>query len=97
MFSRYCYAVVSPHELPSRFVSTLLLLLSAACYLAGTAAAMTLYDRVVSLAHRAANSTVARVAAHATGLAVLTLLFLQSNESLMKDTPFLAEVMNRHS
>ena len=53
--------------------------------LAGTAAAMTLYDRVVSLAHRAGNSTVARVAAHATGLAVLTLLFLQSNESLMKE------------
>jgi hypothetical protein len=53
--------------------------------LAGTAAAMTLYDRVVSLAHRAGNSTVARVAAHATGLAVITLLFLQSNESLMKE------------
>jgi hypothetical protein len=53
--------------------------------LAGTAAAMTLYDRVVSLAHRADNSTVARVAAHATGLAVMTLLFLQSNESLMKE------------
>ena len=53
--------------------------------LAGTAAAITLYDRLVSLAHRAGNATVARVAAHATGLAVLTLLFLQSNESLMKD------------
>src|SRR5204863_4963144 len=26
-----CYAMDSPHELPSRFVSTLLLLLSAAC------------------------------------------------------------------
>ena len=37
------------------------------------------------LAHRAGNSTVARVAAHATGLAVMTLLFLQSNESLMKE------------
>jgi hypothetical protein len=53
--------------------------------LAGTAAAMTLYDRVVFLAHRAGNSTVARVAAHATGLTVMTLLFLQSNESLMKE------------
>jgi len=53
--------------------------------LAGTAAAMMLYDRVVYLAHRAGNSTVARVAAHATGLTVLTLLFLQSNESLMKE------------
>ncbi|PYK24371.1 MAG: hypothetical protein DME59_13925 [Verrucomicrobia bacterium] len=53
--------------------------------LAGTAAAVTLYDRLVSLAHRAGNMTVARVAAHATGLAVLTLLFLQSNESVMND------------
>ncbi len=53
--------------------------------LAGTAAAMMLYDRVVSLAHREGNSTVARVAAHATGLAVMTLLFLQSNEWLMKE------------
>ena len=40
---------------------------------------------LLSLAHRAGNSTVARVAAHATGLAVMTLLFLQSNESLMKE------------
>src|SRR5713101_5628150 len=53
--------------------------------LAGTAAAMMLYDRVVSLAYREGNSTVARVAAHATGLAVMTLLFLQSNEWLMKE------------
>jgi hypothetical protein len=53
--------------------------------LAGTAAAMMFYDRVVSLAHREGNSTVARVAAHATGLAVMTLLFLQSNEWLMKE------------
>src|SRR5207237_756918 len=44
-----------------------------------------LYDRVVSLAHSADNSTVARVAAHASGLVVMTLLFLQSNESLMKE------------
>ena len=57
--------------------------------LAGTAAAMTLYDRLAFLARRAGNSTVARVAAHATGLAVMTLLFLQSNESLMKEVrPF---------
>jgi 4-amino-4-deoxy-L-arabinose transferase-like glycosyltransferase len=53
--------------------------------LAGTAAAITLYDRLVSLAYRSGNSTVGRAAAHATGLAVLTLLFLQSNESVMKD------------
>jgi len=53
--------------------------------LAGSAAAITLYDRLVSLAHRAGDATVARVAAHATGLAVLTLLFLQSNEAVMKE------------
>src|SRR2546428_5881100 len=53
--------------------------------LAGTAAAVMLYDRVVSLAYREGNSTVARIAAHATGLAVMILLFLQSNESLMKE------------
>ena len=52
--------------------------------LAGTAAAMTLYDRVVSLAHRAGNRRLPRCA-HATGLAVITLLFLQSNESLMEE------------
>src|SRR2546430_14991589 len=48
--------------------------------LAGTAAAVMLYDRVVSLAYREGNSTVARVAAHATGLAVVSLLFLPSNK-----------------
>jgi hypothetical protein len=53
--------------------------------LAGTAAAMLLYDRIVSLAHREGNSIAAPVAAHATGLAVMILLFLQSNEWLMKD------------
>jgi hypothetical protein len=53
--------------------------------LAGTAAAITLYDRLVSLAQRAGNSTVTGFAAHATGLTVLTLLFLQSNESVMKE------------
>src|SRR5437588_8012352 len=53
--------------------------------LAGSAAAITLYDRLVSLAHRAGDATVARVAAHATGLAVLTLLFLQGNEAVMKE------------
>ena len=72
--------------------------------LAGTAAAMMLYDRVVSLAHRAGNSLVARASAHATGLAVLTLLFLQSNESVMKgytlsskgDLPTLMTRMNTY-
>jgi hypothetical protein len=72
--------------------------------LAGTAAAVTLYDRVLSLAHRAGNSTVARVAAHATGLTVMALLFVQSNESLLKeytlsskgDLPTLATRMNTY-
>jgi len=72
--------------------------------LAGTAAAMTLWDRVVYLAHRAGNSTVARVAAHATGLTVMTLLFVQSNESILKeytlslagDLPTLATRMNTY-
>src|SRR5947208_2789974 len=53
--------------------------------IAPTGAALMLYDRVVSLAYRDGNSTVARVAAHATALAVLTLLFLQRNEWLMKE------------
>ena len=53
--------------------------------LAGTAAAITLYDRLVDLAQRAGDATVARVAAHATGLIVMALLFLQSNESVMRE------------
>jgi hypothetical protein len=53
--------------------------------LGGTAAAITFYDRLVSLARRAGDATVVRVAAHCTGLAVMTLLFLQSNESVMKE------------
>ena len=53
--------------------------------IAGSAAATMLYDRIVSLAHREGNSVVARIPAHATGLAVMTLLFLQSNEWLMKE------------
>src|SRR2546428_13113341 len=53
--------------------------------LAGTAAAVMLYDRVVSLAYREGNSTVARVAAHATGLAGMTPPFLHSHQLLMKE------------
>jgi hypothetical protein len=52
--------------------------------LAGIAAAVMLYDRLVSLARREGNSTIARSFAHGTGLAVIALLFLQSNEWLMK-------------
>jgi hypothetical protein len=50
----------------------------------GVAATVMLYDRILALARRAGNSTVARVAAHATGLALLLLLFVQSNESVLK-------------
>lgn len=52
---------------------------------AGTAAAVTLYDRLVSLAHRVGEPSIARVAAHTTGVVMLVLLFVQSNESLMKE------------
>ncbi|MBA3832250.1 MAG: glycosyltransferase family 39 protein [Chthoniobacterales bacterium] len=72
--------------------------------LGGVAAAMMLYDRLVSLAHREGDSVVARFAAHATGLALLALLFLQSNEWLMKeyklsstgDTPGLMTRLNTY-
>ena len=72
--------------------------------LGGVAAAMMLYDRLVSLAHRVGDSAAARFAAHATGLALMALLFFQSNESLMKeyrlsstgDTPGLMTRMNTY-
>jgi hypothetical protein len=43
-----------------------------------------LYDRVLALAERAGGSVVGRFAAHATGLILLVLLFVQSNESTLK-------------
>ena len=52
--------------------------------LTGVAATVTLYDRLLMLARREGDSTVARSFAHASGLAMLFLLFIQSNESLMK-------------
>jgi len=52
--------------------------------LAGVAATVTLYDRLLSLARREGNSAVARSFAHAAGVAMLFLLFIQSNEWLMK-------------
>jgi 4-amino-4-deoxy-L-arabinose transferase-like glycosyltransferase len=52
--------------------------------LAGVAATVTLYDRLLSLARREGDSAVARSFAHAAGVAMLFLLFIQSNESLMK-------------
>jgi hypothetical protein len=52
--------------------------------LAGVAATVTLYDRLLLLARREDNSTVARSFAHTTGVAMLFLLFIQSNEWLLK-------------
>jgi hypothetical protein len=72
--------------------------------LAGVAATVTLYDRLLSLARREGNSVVARGFAHAAGVAMLFLLFIQSNEWLMKlyslssmaDTPGLMTRMNTY-
>ncbi len=52
--------------------------------LSGVAATVTLYDRLLLLARREGNSAVARSFAHAAGVAMLFLLFVQSNEWLMK-------------
>ena len=53
--------------------------------LAGIAAAVLLYDRLISLARQEGGSAMAWGFAHAAGLAVIALLFLQSNEWLMKE------------
>jgi len=72
--------------------------------LGGVAATVMLYDRVLALAERAGGSNVARLAAHATGIALLALLFIQSNESVLKeyqlsstgDTPQMMSRMNTY-
>lgn len=51
----------------------------------GVAATVVLYDRLLALARQAGDSSVTRFAAHATGIALLLLLFVQSNESIMKE------------
>lgn len=51
----------------------------------GVAATVMLYDRVLALARQSGGSIVARFAAHATGVALLFLLFIQSNESVLKE------------
>jgi dolichyl-phosphate-mannose-protein mannosyltransferase len=53
--------------------------------LGGVAATVMLYDRVLALARAAGDSGVARFAAHSTGVALLVLLFVQSNESVLKE------------
>jgi len=51
----------------------------------GVAASVMLYDQMMVLARRSGDSMVARLAAHATGFALLLLLFIQSNESVLKE------------
>ena len=51
----------------------------------GVAATVMLYDRILALARSAGDSSVARFAAHATGVFLLLLLFVQSNESILKE------------
>jgi Dolichyl-phosphate-mannose-protein mannosyltransferase len=52
--------------------------------LSGVAATVALYDRLLLLARHEGESVVARTLAHAAGVAMLFLLFIQSNEWLMK-------------
>ncbi len=53
--------------------------------LGGVAATVMLYDRILSLAQLSGGSSLARSAAHATGIGLLALLFIQSNESVLKE------------
>lgn len=70
----------------------------------GIAATVVLYDRFLSLARAAGDSIAALFAAHTTGIALLILLFVQSNESVMKvyqlsstgDTPQMMTRMNTY-
>jgi hypothetical protein len=52
--------------------------------LSGVAATVALCDRLLMLARRDGNSAAARSLAHITGVAILFLLFIQSNEWLMR-------------
>ncbi|PZR76157.1 MAG: hypothetical protein DLM52_06490, partial [Chthoniobacterales bacterium] len=52
--------------------------------LAAVAAAVALYDHFLALARLEGNSVISRGFAHASGLAMLALLFIQSNEWLVK-------------
>lgn len=59
--------------------------------LGAVAGAVMLYDRLIALAWREGNSLLARSFAHATGLGLIVLLFLQSNDWLVKAYSFSAE------
>jgi len=50
----------------------------------GVTATVVLYDKILALARRVGDSMVPRFAAHLTGIALLVLLFVQSNESILK-------------
>ena len=52
--------------------------------LSGVAAVVALYDRVLVFARHESNSAVARTVAHSAGIGMILLLFIQSNESLMR-------------
>jgi len=52
--------------------------------LSGVAATVALYDRLLLLARHEGKSTIGRTVAHAAGVAMLFLLFIQSNEWLMR-------------
>ncbi len=56
--------------------------------LTGIAAAVAFYDRLLAIACREGNSVVARSLAHTSGLALLVLLFVQSNEWFIKPYSF---------
>jgi hypothetical protein len=53
--------------------------------LAGVGATITLYDRLLALARQTADWNVPRIAAHVAGFGLLALLFVQSNESVLKE------------
>jgi hypothetical protein len=52
--------------------------------LSGVAATVALYDRLLLVARHEGNSSVGRTLAHATGVTMIFLLFIQSNEWLMR-------------
>jgi dolichyl-phosphate-mannose-protein mannosyltransferase len=52
--------------------------------LSGVAATVALYDRVLLFARRESDSVVAHAVAHFAGIGLIVLLFIQSNESVMR-------------
>jgi hypothetical protein len=52
--------------------------------LSGVAAGVALYDRLLMFARHESDSAIARAVAHSAGIGLILLLFIQSNESLMR-------------